>query len=181
MFLFNIIELLLLSILTLFILLYIQYSFISTENKTDSFKTIFTKIVDILDEMEIPFFLSSGTCLGYMREGNIIGHDKDIDIGIFIEDYTPTIIDVFNKNGIYLTDIIGNPNTGYKYVFKTNTSLTVDIVLYYKSDDLYTTYNKYCSPFELEKVIYFDKQVSVPTPTNKYLQEIYGPNWRIPQ
>ena len=36
----------------------------------------------ILDGMAIPWWLEAGTCLGAIREGDFIGNDHDIDLGI---------------------------------------------------------------------------------------------------
>src|SRR5690606_37477131 len=35
-----------------------------------------------LSRADVKFFLVSGTLLGCVREGNILGHDKDIDVGV---------------------------------------------------------------------------------------------------
>lgn len=35
-----------------------------------------------LDEAEAPMFLVSGTLLGCVRENDILGHDKDVDVGV---------------------------------------------------------------------------------------------------
>ena len=40
------------------------------------------KTKKVFDRLKIPFFLSSGTCLGYFRENKFIDHDYDIDIRI---------------------------------------------------------------------------------------------------
>ncbi len=39
-------------------------------------------LVDCLESIRVQGFLNGGTLLGCMREGTIIGHDKDVDIGV---------------------------------------------------------------------------------------------------
>ena len=63
----------------------------SLQTKQEVYTELLKRASDVLDEMNISWFLSSGTCLGYFREGKFIDHDYDIDIGIFAEDYTDEI------------------------------------------------------------------------------------------
>ena len=43
----------------------------------------------------IPFWLSEGTALGIIREGDFISHDDDVDVGMWIHD-----LDKFNKDAL---------------------------------------------------------------------------------
>lgn len=45
-----------------------------------------TSIKSVLERHEIVFWLDWGTCLGAIKEGNLMGHDYDIDLGIIVED-----------------------------------------------------------------------------------------------
>lgn len=38
-----------------------------------------------MDEIDETFFLTGGTCLGIIRDGKLIEHDSDLDIGIMSE------------------------------------------------------------------------------------------------
>ena len=52
-------------------------------NKENALKTLLD-LKDVLDSLNIKFWLSDGTLLGFHRESDFISHYHDIDIGIFI-------------------------------------------------------------------------------------------------
>ena len=54
------------------------------------------------DNLHIPFWLSSGTLLGYYRQCDFIVYSGDVDIGIWADDFLPEIIEVFSTNNIPL-------------------------------------------------------------------------------
>ncbi|XP_075450669.1 ribitol-5-phosphate transferase FKTN isoform X2 [Ascaphus truei] len=60
-----------------------------------------------LDSLGVSFWLSSGTCLGWYRQCNIIPYSKDVDLGIFIQDYKSDIIQAFQKVGLPLKHKFG--------------------------------------------------------------------------
>jgi hypothetical protein len=170
-------------------------------NKESDKDRVFTDILKrtkkALDELGIPFFLSSGTCLGYFREKKFIEHDYDIDIGISEKDYTPKIIGAMRKNGLHLYRIMGDSETGLEMSFyMPNTSIgdyaRIDIFVHYlEGDQIYwTTYKaplyqeqvKYrVSRFGLKKVKFMGLDVYVPDPTLRYIKEHYGDDWHIPK
>src|SRR5262249_38317701 len=41
-----------------------------------------SQLKEELDKLGVEFFLVSGTFLGCEREGSLLGHDKDIDVGV---------------------------------------------------------------------------------------------------
>lgn len=162
---------------------------------------VYTKILRktqlALDELNIPFFLSSGTCLGYFRENKFIDHDYDIDIGIFYDDYTPLIIDHMKKQGLYLYRVLGNIESGYEMSFiypgtAFGRSAKIDIFVHYYTEDsnsiYWTSYSapsftkkvKYQVPkFDLKLVEFMGLDVYVPDPTINYIAAHYGDDWHI--
>jgi hypothetical protein len=176
------------------------------QNDTKLFKInmkkqiIYTKILNktkkVLDELNIPFFLSSGTLLGFVRENKFLDHDYDIDIGIFKEDYNPEIINKMSEKGLKLYRILGDVKNGMELSFKMyGTEIgkyaKIDIFLHYKENDkiFWVTYSpptyekkiKYqVSKFILKSVRFMDIVVNVPYPTIKYIREHYGSKWFIP-
>jgi hypothetical protein len=165
-------------------------------NKQIIYSTILRKTKDALDELSIPFFLSSGTCLGYLRENKFLDHDYDIDVGIFEIDYNPEIVNKMADKGLFLYRTLGDVKTGLELSFRLpGTSLgknaKIDIFLHYKTGDkifwssyiapLFKKKIKYqVSNFILKPVNFMDVVVNVPHPTVKYIREHYGDKWYIP-
>ena len=67
--------------------------------KQEIYSDILSKTEKVMNRLNIPFFLSSGTLLGYYREGKILDHDYDLDVGIFKRDYTLRLIDEMENEG----------------------------------------------------------------------------------
>ncbi len=170
-------------------------------NKQTTYRHILLKTKEVLDELEIPFFLSSGTCLGYVRERDFMEHDYDIDIGIHSKDYSPKLIDVMSTRGLYLYRVLGTLKTGMELSFylpytPTLQRAKIDIFIHQdKNGDTgvpktcWYSYNveknrklKYCvSQFKLKEIDFLGIKVNVPDPVKKYLEEHYGKDWRIPK
>lgn len=165
-------------------------------DKKNTYRHILLTTKETLDELDIPFFLSSGTCLGYAREKDFIEHDYDIDIGIQTKDYTPKLIDEMSKRGLYLYRVLGSLTTGMELSFYLPRSATyhrakIDIFVHQDKGPktCWFSYNKdknkklqYCvSKFDLEEVDFLGIKVNVPNPVKRYLEEHYGKDWRIPK
>lgn len=169
------------------------------EVKQQIYTEILTRAKRAMDRIHVPWFLSSGTCLGYYREGQFIKHDYDIDIGIMEYDYTPKIIEEFEKEGLKLYRTLGTLENGYELSFRMpGTPLRrhakIDVFLHYYENnyrDIYwTSYAwprfkrriKYRVPaFKIGKANFMGLDVGVPTPTDKYLENHYGKDWHIPK
>lgn len=50
-------------------------------------------------ESHIEYWLEFGTLLGSIREKNFISHDLDIDVGMYLKDYSKDYEKIFNKYG----------------------------------------------------------------------------------
>ncbi len=154
----------------------------------------------------IPFFLSSGTCLGYLREGKFLDHDYDIDIGVMAKDCDKKcvrrIIKEMKKQGFWHYRTFGTYDSGLELSFwlpKTPMGrfAKIDIFIHYLAQDegqdkIYWTSQapvwagkkpiKYqVDKFDLKKVKFMGCNVYVPNPTEKYIENHYGKDWRIPK
>jgi phosphorylcholine metabolism protein LicD len=160
--------------------------------KQDAYRYVLMQTQKVLDELKIPFFLSSGTCLGYVRERDFMEHDYDIDIGINYSDYKPSLIDAMRKEGLILYRIYGSMKTGIElsfYMFSQRAK--IDIFIHKDTDDKSCWYSysmdkkrkiKYCvSKFNLKEIDFLGLKVNIPDPVKKYLEEHYGKDWRIPK
>ena len=67
-------------------------------------KKEFLKICNILDQLNIIFFLNSGILLGAIRDNDFIKWDWDIEISVFSDELLPNIDLIINKlkeNGLW--------------------------------------------------------------------------------
>ncbi|PSN39877.1 Fukutin [Blattella germanica] len=92
---------------------------------------LLSKAKTLLDKLGVRFWMSSGTCLGYFRQCDIIPYSKDVDIGIFITDYTDQILPEFLAHGFTLKHWFGKINDSLELSF-TSGDLKLDIFFFYE-------------------------------------------------
>lgn len=143
----------------------------------------------ILDELKIPFWLSSGTCLGFFRQCDFITYSRDLDIGIWAQDFRPELINAFSTNDLPLIHSFGKPEDSFELSFRDN-DIKLDIFFFYKEQD--HVWNggtqartglkfKYIFPkFTLCWTEFVDLKVRVPCQTQAYIEANYGLNWFEP-
>lgn len=135
----------------------------------------------VLTKHNIPFFLISGTLLGCIREGKLLGHDKDIDIGVWD-----------NYGYESLSHILGT--SGYFYIVPTRTKhfvmlrhlngIAIDVFIHYREENDYwhagVKIKWHNSPFELTEKRFLGNDYFIPKDYDRYLTENYG-DWRTPK
>lgn len=67
---------------------------------------------------------------GFYRQCDIIPWSKDIDIGIFIEEYKPSIITEFEKRGLRLIAKFGKVSDSLELSFKED-EVKLDVFFFY--------------------------------------------------
>ncbi|XP_069486933.1 ribitol-5-phosphate transferase FKTN isoform X2 [Ambystoma mexicanum] len=97
-------------------------------------KSLLHLAVVTLNSLGVLFWLSSGTCLGWFRQCNIIPYSKDVDLGIFIGDYRPEIIPAFQKAGLPLKHKFGKVEDSLELSFQ-GADVKLDIFFFYEEDD----------------------------------------------
>lgn len=168
--------------------------------KKNGHKTI--KSIQIaLDQTKVKFFFSFGTLLGIVRENDLIKHDMDLDIVIYIMDNIE-LTKVHNalktigsrKKYQYEVEGVGIVEETYLlngvrfdlfFDFKEENQ---DIVygLYRERGKKYDQYQMDVVKYRLSgveriiKIDFHDVLINIPQNPEKYLEETYGPNWRIP-
>ncbi|XP_043917054.1 fukutin isoform X2 [Protopterus annectens] len=142
-----------------------------------------------LTGLGIKFWLSSGTCLGWYRQCNIIPYSKDVDLGIFIKDYKPDIIPAFQMAGLPLKHKFGKVKDSLELSFQGQ-DVKLDIFFFYEEKD--HVWNggtqaktgkkfKYIFPlFTLCWTELLEVKVQVPCETLDYIEANYGKKWEVP-
>uniref|UniRef100_A0A8C4NKA8 Ribitol-5-phosphate transferase n=1 Tax=Eptatretus burgeri TaxID=7764 RepID=A0A8C4NKA8_EPTBU len=86
-----------------------------------------------LQPLGIPFWLSSGTCLGWFRQCDIIPYSRDVDIGLRIEDFTPGLVPVLEQQGLTLTHKLGFVDDSLELSF-SRFGIKLDMFFFYAEE-----------------------------------------------
>lgn len=156
--------------------------------RTKAWKLL-SKAKTLLDHLNIPFWLSSGTCLGYFRQCDFIPYSKDVDIGIWIKDYKPDIIPAFSTHDLPLTHSFGKIEDSFELSFRDD-DIKLDVFFFYEERDYVWNGGtqartgkkfKYIFPkFNLCWTEFLELKIRVPCQTEDYILANYGPNWFEP-
>lgn len=88
---------------------------------------------DAMNELGIQYWLCFGTLLGAVREKAFISHDFDMDLGLFIESYSPDNQKVLEKHGFKKTRVLlideGHYGREETYTYK---GVGIDLVYFHK-------------------------------------------------
>ncbi|KAF6718769.1 Fukutin [Oryzias melastigma] len=142
-----------------------------------------------LGSLRVPFWISSGTCLGWFRQCGIISYSQDVDIGIFISDFRPDIVGAFRDAGLSLKHKFGKVEDSLELSFLSN-DVKLDIFFFYEDGDVLWNGGtqaksgrkfKYVFPrFSLCWAELLELKVRVPCETRDYVGANYGSTWSIP-
>jgi len=142
----------------------------------------------ILDGFGVSFFLRQGTCLGAIRDNDLLPWDDDVDIGSIIgfhgltEKSLDSIVDAFRDHG-FLARIDRMGVSPYIPLVKYSTR--IDWQCYKVVDNCITQYPFLKSPLhlftELKEIAFLDETFLVPNPPEEYLRLKYGEDWKTPK
>lgn len=125
------------------------------------------------------FFLVSGTLLGCIREGKLLSHDKDIDVGIM----APINKAQLEQHIIEHPALALLPGPKDKLFVQHKNGVLIDIFIHWQENSLILhqglTAAWWNSPFKLIPSTFLDETFLIPADYDRYLTENYG-NWRIP-
>lgn len=141
-----------------------------------------------LDPIGQKAFLVSGTLLGYAREGRILLHDKDIDVGIIGWEGQYDVIAALLDSRQFKLDVrrLRGNKTHHMPVLHIESGVSIDIFVYHpENGQLVTGVESYFgylqrfafTPFELKAVRFLDIDFYVPADVELNLAENFG-DWR---
>jgi hypothetical protein len=147
------------------------------------------EVKPIFEDFGITFFLTSGTCIGAIREGGIIPWDDDIDIGSIgglhgfaIEDSMEEIVDTFRRKGFLTKLYRSGPNLFLPLV---KYSAKVSWCGFPVIDGNIEQYPSILTPVrlftDLKEIDFLGERFYVPNPPEEYLRLKYGDEWRVPK
>ncbi|XP_061732242.1 fukutin isoform X2 [Nerophis ophidion] len=152
-------------------------------------KSLLGLAAQTLTRLHVPFWISSGTCLGWFRQCSIISYSRDVDIGIFISDFRSDIITAFQAVGLSLKHKFGKVEDSLELSFVKD-DVKLDIFFFYQERDIIWNGGtqvksgrkfKYTFPhFSLCWAELAEVKVRVPCQTLDYVAANYGPSWSVP-
>lgn len=156
----------------------------SQRDNLDRFKAV-------LDRHDLPFFLVFGTCLGIVRDGDLIPHDQDADVAIYFED-APRFYKAMEdlaQEGFELIDVC---KWGAKFSVLRNGDYIDVYIIYRVTNPIYRLLGyrwkvshglfraDYYAPGIQESRAFLGHVFRVPNRVIPYLEEHYGKSWEIP-
>jgi len=141
-------------------------------------------------EKGTPVFLVSGTLLGYVREGQLLSHDKDIDVGIVGWENQYALCMALQESGLFTisAQFLKGQETFYIPIRHNATGMWIDVFVYHPQGEKWVTGVDFFfgyrqtfafTPFELQDIEFLGVTMKAPVNPELNLTENYG-NWRVP-
>ena len=142
----------------------------------------------ILNELQITFFLFSGSCLGAVRDQAFIPWDDDIDILSIVweqginQDLIDEAIQTFEENGFHVGRMEGKYSTSFSMI-KDHIRVGWDCAVPSKGNlhifpGVVVPVKLFESPRE---ILFLGESFLVPNPAEDYLRLKYGEEWMVPK
>ena len=166
----------------------------------DSTRTALLEFDDLCKGQGQEYFLVSGTFLGVVRDGGFIGHDNDIDVGVFedrlVESLLPALQASKNFTVVRVDHICRRIVEGetVRYGFMRDPAIikvihrngvAIDVFNHFYDGDLIwhgTSCQRWDNRhFALAEYDFLDRAFKAAENFDLYFTENYGSNWRIPQ
>ena len=138
--------------------------------------------VSATKKVGLEVFLISGTLLGFVRSGNFLPHDTDLDIGIF-DGFEPDHL----KKGIYAAGCFSIMPQRSPHCLRVRhvNGTPIDIFTHYRDKNDFwhggVKVSWHNSPFTLKDIQFKGIPVLIPDNPETYLEENYGKDWKLPK
>ena len=142
----------------------------------------------ILDELGVTFFLCKGTCLGAIRNNELIPWDDDIDIGSVIGDngLTEKTVDqviIALKNNDFIISVTHQDYAIYVAALKS--SIRTEWMVQRVFGDSTYHWPGVRIPTRMftntKEIDFLGEKFRVPDPAEEYLRLMYGSEWKVPK
>jgi hypothetical protein len=145
---------------------------------------------DLLRAADQPFHLMAGTLLALVRDGELLGHDKDIDLALPWECDRDGLAALFRAHPDFTAPAapIADEQRWAFSVTHAPTGIGIDLFFFQHEPDgvlagLGTASTMLFSrvrPFALGELQWRGRPWKIPSPPEQYLEDVYGPHWREP-
>ncbi|GLK66741.1 hypothetical protein [Hansschlegelia plantiphila] len=163
----------------------VKYGERETPVKQDWSKQAATSLAHLrsdLGALGVDFFLISGTLLGCIREGAVMSHDKDIDVGVLTDVPAEDIRKALATSGRFKVRAL---TTDKLVQIRHSNGVVIDVFLHWRENGLILHEGQktrwWNSDFGLNLVDFLGDKFYIPTNPDQYLIENYGDTWTIPQ
>jgi hypothetical protein len=185
--------------------IYVRYFYFRNKKFQKNSNEVLLRAKMALESCDIEYWLDSGTLLGVIRDNSLLKNDLDIDIGVWLKDYSPKIEQSMAKYGFYKKAHyeIDNKSYGLEETYVYN---DVSVDLFYFSSNGKSIYSHVFVPFPglsydesirikggllpveqyypdngLTKVEFLEKLFGIPNQPEAYLEYHYGEDYRTPR
>ena len=151
-------------------------------------KEMLSEAKEIMDRLGVAFFLRQGTCLGAVRDNELIPWDDDLDLGSVIglnglnEGYIDRVVAAFRDHGYFVKV---DRNGHYINAAMIKSSIRMDWACYRMIDGNIFHYPGIRLPIRLftglKEIEFIGEKFLVPNPPEEYLRIKYGPSWMTPK
>lgn len=162
---------------------------------------VLTAVQEVMDELQLDWFVDYGSLLGIIRDGRFIEYDDDMDFGVYLNSYQDweKLEEAFAKRGMKKVRGIRYNGNMEEMTFGYH-DLTFDFFRHWTEDgedrafcfwnrpgvdypqpNMYSAVLLRCPDFGGTRIMDFGSTpVRVPQQAEQYLASVYTEGWRIP-